>query len=116
MHEMAIMETVVDIVVEQAKLADAKKVTGVKLRIGELRDIIDSLMEKCFCFMARNTVADEARLEIEKVPFVIKCNQCSCECHEHISNYASMICKNCKSSDIRMISGNEFFIEEIELI
>lgn len=116
MHEMAITESIVEIVLSYAKQVDAKKVVEVKLQIGELRDIIDGLMEKCFRFVARDTVADEANLTIDKVPFVVRCNQCGHEAREDIKNYATMKCLKCGSSALKMASGNEFFVDEIKVV
>ena len=116
MHEMQLVENVVDIVLEQAKLADAKKVLYVKLKIGELRDIVDELMEKCFQFLARGTMAEESVLEIEKVPFVVKCSKCGKEKHAMIHDYATMSCDDCGCKSLELVSGREFLIEDMEII
>ncbi len=113
---MALMENVVDVVVDEAKFAHAEKVLLVRLRIGEIRDVIDELLEKCFRFLARNTLAADASLEIEKVPLVVKCTKCGYQYEEHISNYASMCCPKCKDTNLSMISGYEFVIEDIEIV
>ncbi|MGI6065882.1 MAG: hydrogenase maturation nickel metallochaperone HypA [Bacillota bacterium] len=116
MHEMAITESVVEIVLKHAELAGAKKVVHVRLKIGEVRDIIHDLMEKCFRFIARGTIADEAELEIIKVPLVVRCARCEKENREYISNYAEMKCNHCGSTDLKLVSGNEFFIEDIKIV
>ena len=116
MHEMAIVENVVDIVVKQATKAEAVKVLEVKLKIGEIRDIVESLMEKAFRFIARDTIASDAKLEIEKIPLVVQCNKCGSQSREQISNYATICCKKCGSKTFSMVSGNEFYIENIEIL
>jgi len=116
MHEMALIENVVEIVLKQAKLAEAEKVVCVRLRIGEIRDVVDDLLEKCFRFLARGTIASEARLELTKVPLVVRCEDCGHEAREHILNYASMCCEACGSRRLSMVSGTEFLIEDIEIM
>lgn len=115
MHEMMLVENVVGIVLKQAALAEAAEVVSVRLRIGELRDIVDELMEKCFRFVARGTIAENAGLHIEKVPFVVKCSSCGHEQRENIRNIAALHCEQCSGTEMRLVSGREFFIEDIEI-
>jgi len=116
MHEMAITENVVEIVLKHAEAAKAQKVVHVKLKIGELRDIIHDMMEKCFRYIARGTIAGEAELEIIKVPLVVRCAACGQANREYISNYATMKCQHCGSDDLKLLTGNEFFIEDIMIM
>ncbi|UWG96311.1 hydrogenase maturation nickel metallochaperone HypA [Dehalobacter sp. DCM] len=116
MHEMAITESVVEIVLKHADVAGAKKVVQVRLKIGEIRDIIHDMMEKCFRYIARGTIADEAQLEIIKVPLVVRCTACGQANREYISNYANMTCHHCGSHELELVSGNEFFIEDIKIL
>lgn len=114
MHEMALTENVVEIVLTHAKMANAEKVIQVKLKIGELRDVVDSLIEKCFRYMARGTVAAEAILEITKVPFVVKCGDCGSEYPESIGDCTQ--CRSCGSRNLELVSGKEFLVEEIKIV
>lgn len=116
MHEMALTENVVDIVLKHAEMAQAKKVLYVRLKIGELRDIVHHMMEKCFRFVARETIAAEVVLEIVKIPIVVRCTACGQEKEESIDNFAQMKCQHCESTELELVKGNEFFIEDIEII
>lgn len=116
MHEMAITENVVEIVLKHAELAEAQKVVHVRLKIGEIRDIIHELLEKCFRYIARGTIAAEAELEIIKIPLVVRCAECGKENRDYIGNYAEMKCKHCGSNNLELVSGNEFFIEDIKIV
>ncbi|MEL1133679.1 hydrogenase maturation nickel metallochaperone HypA [Desulfitobacterium sp. THU1] len=116
MHEMAITENVVEIVLKHAELAGAKKVVHVRLKIGEIRDIIHDMMEKCFRYIARGTIADEAELEIIKIPLVVRCVECGKENQDYVGNYADMKCNHCGSNNLELVSGNEFFIEDIGIL
>lgn len=110
-----LVENVVGIVLKQAKLAEAEEIVTVRLRIGELRDVVDELMEKCFRFVARGTAAEHAALHIEKVPFVVKCGKCGHEQREDVRNMPALHCGHCGSTEMQLASGREFFVEEIEI-
>jgi hydrogenase nickel incorporation protein HypA/HybF len=118
MHEMALTGSIVDIVVKHATVAEAKKVISVKLRIGELRDIVDELMEKCFRYVARGTVAESSRLEIEKVPLIICCKECGTKLNLklHTEQTSKTLCPECGKCDFRILQGNELYVEDIEII
>ena len=76
MHEMSILSNVMDVVLKNAKENNAREVVSVTLVIGELRDVVDELMESCFQFLCRNTIVKDAALHTEKVPLKAQCNQC----------------------------------------
>lgn len=118
MHEMALVGSIVDIVLSNAKAADAKQVISVRLRVGELRDVVDDLMEKCFRYVARGTVAEGARLEMERVPLTICCNGCGTTLHLklHTEQTAKTVCPGCGKSDFKILQGNELYVEDIEIV
>ncbi len=118
MHEMALTENVVDIVLRNATMADAKEVTRVHLQIGELRDIVEKLMADCFHYVARGTIAENARLEIERIPLIIQCKNCGEKKHLklHTGDGRITVCDKCGTSDFHIIQGNEFLVDDIEII
>lgn len=107
-----------DIVVKHAQIAQAKEVISVKLRVGKLRDIVEDMMEKCFRYVARGTVAENSRLEIEKVPLIICCNECKTTLllELHTGQTAKTVCSKCGKSDFKIVQGNELYVEDIEII
>ena len=58
MHEMAMVRSVVDIVLEEAEHAGATEVLGVYLTVGYSRDIVEDVFESMFAWMCRGTVAE----------------------------------------------------------
>ncbi len=115
-HEMAITRSVVDIVLKHAKICETEKVLTVRLQIGELRDIVDSLMQKCFSYLARDTVAGEAILIIDRIPLTIQCRKCGEVFPANIHQMEETCCPKCQEKQFNMITGQEFFINEIEVI
>lgn len=118
MHEMALTENVVDIVLRNATMAEAKEVTRVHLQIGELRDIVEKLMTDCFHYIARGTIAENAALEIERIPLIIQCRNCGEKKHLklHTGDGRTTTCDKCGASNFHIIQGNEFLVDDIEII
>ena len=64
--------------------------------------------------ITRGTVAVEVILEITKVPFVVKCGDCSSEYPESIGDCTQ--CRSCGSRNLKLVSGKEFLVEEIKIV
>ena len=58
MHEMSILTNEVDTVLVYAAENNASWVIEVSLVVGDLRDVVDELMESCFQFLSRGTIAE----------------------------------------------------------
>ena len=67
MHEMAVTESILGIVVRHAQRAGARRVVGINLVIGDLTGFIDESIQFYFDFLSRETVAHGAELRFERV-------------------------------------------------
>ena len=115
MHEMSILSNVMDVVLKYAQEESAHEVVSVTLVVGELRDVIDELMESCFQFLARDTIAANASLIMEKVPLKAQCECCKLVFPASIKQPESLVCPDCASTQLRIYSGKEFLIKSIEI-
>jgi len=69
MHELTITQTMLDIVLEQAKKASAKKVGAINLVIGELSGFVEESVRFYFDFLAKDTIAEGAALNFKPVSY-----------------------------------------------
>ncbi len=113
-HELSIMSNILDIVLEYAGKAGAKKVSKIHLIVGDLSDLIPEWMQTYFEFVSKDTIAESAKLEINRVPAVIRCKQCNYEFTLNRENW-QFCCARCQSSEIELVSGREFTVESIEV-
>lgn len=115
MHEMSLVRNIVEIVGEEAAAAQAEKVTAVHLVVGEGRDIVESLVQSMFQFLARGTIMEDAEVILQHVPYMVRCNRCQTEFHLEIMRPEKWACPNCGAyQDYKLISGQEFYISRIE--
>ena len=68
MHEMALCQSVIDIIEEEAKRHAFSHVRGIWLEIGALSPVDPEALRFGFDVVSRNTLADGAHLEIVGVP------------------------------------------------
>ena len=74
MHELSIASA---IVATAARHAGGRRVAVVSVRVGRLRQVIPDSLEFCFGFVARETVCEGARLDLEIVPAALRCAACA---------------------------------------
>ncbi len=112
MHELAVTQDVFNVVLKQAEMNKARQVVSVKLKIGELRDVVDEWMQRMFDLISRDTIVEGAKLEIERVPVIFRC-ECGETFSVNIKEKFSRQCPHCRSEKIVLCSGREFEIVSI---
>jgi hydrogenase nickel incorporation protein HypA/HybF len=117
MHELPIINQVLETVLEYGEKDHATRVEKIVLDVGGLHDLIPEWMEKYFHFAARGTIAENARLLINKTPIICRFDSCGCNFVYHLHDDSLSVhgCPECGSNVFSPISGREFIIREIEV-
>lgn len=115
-HELAMTRDIIDTVIDAAKANDAHEIRKVSLTIGQLRDIVDSLFVRCFEHFSQGTIAQGAQVEIDKVPFTVRCDECGRTWQiDDIHDDTQFVCPACGASHYEMQTGMEFYINKLEV-
>jgi hydrogenase nickel incorporation protein HypA/HybF len=101
-----------DIVLDQAKAVEAKKVTKINLVIGEMSGVVSDCVQFYFDFLKKGNEAEEATLDFKLIPVELRCRDCQTVFKP---NDSAWVCPNCGSTKIEMIRGQESFVESIEV-
>jgi hydrogenase nickel incorporation protein HypA/HybF len=112
MHEMAVTQSLLDIVLKEAAKVEAKQVNGVNLVIGELSGLADDSIQFYFDFMTKGTLAEGAKLNFKRIPARMKCRACG---EEFSTAPDEWICPKCGQWQAEVIAGKEFYIDTIEV-
>lgn len=112
LHELSIAQNIVEIVKQSVPADELINVSKVRLRIGEMSGVVTDSLEFGFQAITSDTELKNAKLEIERIPFVFKCNNCM---NTSTNNYGITICAVCGNSDTEIVSGLEIQIVEVEL-
>ncbi len=112
MHELSIVANLFEIIKEQAEKAKAKKIVLVKLEVGTFSGVVPELLETAFDIYKKETIASEAKLEIEEVLLKVRCQKCHTEM---IKDDYVFICNKCGSQELKTLSGTELLLEKLEL-
>lgn len=115
MHELPITETILKIVLTHAERNNVRKVMNIHLRIGKLSDLADEWIQRYFDYLSRDTVAEGAQLKIERTPILLKCNACNESYSVEIADLNHSACPACGQKDNKLISGQEYYIKDMEV-
>ena len=112
MHELAVTESILNIAVQHASRAGAVRVSGLNLVIGQLASIVDDSVQFYWDMISEGTICAGAQLHFERRPATLKCLDCE---QAYALDGALTDCPNCHSVRIKVITGEEFFVESIEI-
>jgi len=112
MHELAITESILNIAQKHASQAEALKVTDINIIIGKFSSIVDDSVQFYWDIISKNTICENSKLHFEKRPARFLCLHCSNE-FEFIDEI--MPCPVCSSLQVKLISGEEFWLDSIEI-
>jgi hydrogenase nickel incorporation protein HypA/HybF len=112
MHELSVTESVLEIALRHARDANAKKITRLYLVIGQLASIVDDSVQFYWDIISKDTLAEGAALQFKRLPAKLACRDCD---HQYIPDDTSFSCPNCHSDRVKIISGEEFYMEAIDI-
>ena len=113
MHEMALCESILQILEDQARVQQYHKVKTVCLEIGALAGVELDALRFGFEVVTRDTLADGAALEIIHVPGTAWCLQCA---QTVTVNARFDPCPRCGGYQIQISGGDDMRIKELEVV
>ena len=112
MHELSVTENIIKICSEEAEKHNVNRVKQIKLKVGKLSGLVPESIKYYFDIASKGTRVEGAELNIQNIPIVIKCGKCSFEGEIGDKKF---YCPNCRSYNIKIIRGNEFLIDSLEV-
>lgn len=112
MHELSICQALIEQVIQIADEHHALRVTDIYLTIGPLSGVEPHLLEQAFPFAAVDTVAQNARLVIDKSPVRVYCSSCG---KKSIVAANKLLCGECGTWQTELIGGDEMILQRVEL-
>lgn len=112
MHEMSLVESIMESILEMKEENNWDKIRKIVLRIGDMRQVIPEIMVFAFNTASKSTPLEGAELVIENVKLRFRCRSCRKEWGEE--NMA-FLCPFCGSMDVELLHGMELEIESLEV-
>jgi hydrogenase nickel incorporation protein HypA/HybF len=112
MHELSVTESLLRIALEHAEKANAQRVTDLNIVMGELASMVDDSIQFYWDIIAKGTPAERATLHFRRVPAELQCQTCFEKYHPTDRELA---CPNCNGVHTKIIAGEEFSLESIDV-
>jgi len=104
MHELSLVNSLLEIVDDYARREGFTKVKSLHLTMGGLTCVDRSSLQFAFDVQSKGTQADGALLDISVLPAVIYCFDCEGEIRQ---DRFDAVCPKCGSSKITLTGGTE---------
>ena len=113
LHELSIIQGVIEAVCESAEAAKAKKVTAVYMRVGALAGVVKDALLFSYDLATQETPLEGSKLVVEDLPVLIFCGICGETVQlPGVQSFHCPVC-NTPSGDIRQ--GKELEVRSIEI-
>ncbi len=131
MHEWALAEGVILTALKVAEEKKAKRVLGIRVRLGELQQVDTAVFKAALKELARGTKIEKSRVDFEPGKAQFKCNRCGrvwgfkemkigAEESEIIHFVPDVVhvysrCPSCESPDFSIEQGRGVWVESIKV-
>ena len=113
MHEVSIAQGLLDIAIDSCKKGGYKRIDSVRVKIGVASGVMPDSLLFAFEALKAGTIAEKAVLTIDEIPVSGACNVCK---NEFSVNEAYVVnCPECGAMDLRIDTGRELNIDEMEV-
>ena len=113
MHELSIAQEIVSIVNQYVPEPGSNSIKSVRVIVGKMSNILTDSLTFCFEAITSDTPLSGTKLEIIEAPVKIICTHCNKESEIEPPVFACPVCRN---NQIKIISGTELRVDEIELL
>lgn len=111
MHEMAIVQSVLDIALSAGRKAGAARITRIDIKMGEYSDVVPAVLRDYFAVAAKGTIADGAEIALARVPVTMRCRACG---WQGPVDKLQIRCGGCGGVDLALVTGREFYVESLQ--
>lgn len=116
MHELAVTESLLQVVLRHANEGGAGKVVSISVRIGGLSDLVNEWVQRYFDHLSRGTIAEGAVIKIERIPTTFRCDGCGHVFPADPRTREEIRCPLCSSAVMTLVTGRECFVQQIEVV
>jgi hydrogenase nickel incorporation protein HypA/HybF len=109
-HELSVTENLLEITLRHARQANAVRVSDIYIVVGQLSSIVGDSVQFYWDMISAGTIAEKSKLHFERREAELACMNCG---ERFKIQTDSFLCPRCNLNQVRVISGNEFYLESI---
>ena len=112
MHEFSVVQSLLNLVEQNAIQNNAKSVSKVIVKIGKLSGIEPHLLKIAFDTFKEKTICENAELEMIIQDIVAKCEDCN---KEFTIENNRFVCPFCNGFNLQILDGEDMYLLSLEL-
>lgn len=112
MHELAVTQSILEIAVRHAEAQQASRITDLFVVMGQWASTVDDSVQFYWDMISEGTIAQGAKLHFKRIPVEIACQDCG---FTYQPTARELLCPQCASTRIKVKTGEEFYLEAIEV-
>lgn len=109
MHELAITQSLVDLVVERTA---GRRVSTVHLQVGELSGVVPDALQFCYEVVTAGTDLEGSKLAVDATAGQGHCRSCD---EDFLLDQLILLCP-CGSANVRIVAGQELLVTSVEMV
>ena len=111
MHELTVIENILNISAKVADDNDLKSVTAINVDVGSMQHLNEEIMKNGFEAAKEDTIFASAELKLNWLEVKLRCNSCLKIFTPGGENF---FCPYCGDNDTNLIQGMELIVKSIE--
>lgn len=112
MHELFATQAILEKALEQAAQAKAARIVGLHIVVGEISSYVDESVQFYWDEISKGTAAEGAQLHFRHVTAEFQCMACFTK---YQPAEGEILCPNCGSSGAKILAGEEFYMEALDV-
>jgi len=112
LHEFSVVQSLLDLIEQNAKVNNAKSVSKVVVKIGKLSGIEPHLLKLAFDTFKEKTICENAELEMIIQDVIAFCEDCN---KEFTITDNRFVCPHCKGFNLKILDGEDMYLLSLEL-
>ena len=112
MHELHATQAILDKAIEQASEGQGGRITDLYLVLGEISSYAEDSIEFYWDEISRGTIAAGAKLHFRQLDAELQCMACFTKYHP---KEGEILCPNCGSTGAKIVAGEDFYLESIDI-
>ena len=112
MHELYATQAILEKAIQKANEANAKRITNLYLVVGEISTYTHDSVQFYWDDLSKGTLAEGAVLHFRPVQTEAQCMSCFTKYHP---NEGEIVCPNCGGVGAKIIAGEEFYMEALDV-
>lgn len=111
MHELSLMQSIIEIVEREMEVHEVKRVERIRLKVGEMMGVEETSMQLAFEVLAEDTLMAGATLELVYIPGEAYCSHCD---YRYPVKRYRVTCPQCGGGG-QIIAGKELYVDSLEV-